>query len=265
MSKRALDAANRYGRQVDLVEAARQIIEEQKHNGEAVSGIMDECYVIPAFPQKVSGNLLEYKKCLIVTDDDQLQVMEWGLIPDWVHVRSSNVEDIKAAMTLASDWRQKTMNARAETLFEKKSFSEPALRRRCIIPSTGYFEFHHHTDKSTTPYYIYLKNEEIFSIAGVWNSWVHPVTLNKILTFSLITTTANPLAAEIHNGGSNPHRMPLILSPEDEEKWLKPTLAESEIKTLLKTPSDDNMEAYAVSPKFRFLEPHNPMIIERVA
>ena len=265
MSKRALDAAKRYGRQVDLVEAARQIIEEQRRNGEASAGLMEECYVINAFPQKISDKKYAYKKCLIVTENEQLQVMEWGLIPDWIQVKSNIAEDIRAAFTLAHDWRQKTINARSETLFDKKTFSNPILSRRCIIPSTGYFEFHHNPDKSKTPFYIYVKNEEIFSIAGLWNRWFHPVTNKEIDTFSLITTEANPLAASIHNGGNNAGRMPLILSAKDEAKWLNPTLNEQEIKTLLKTPADDDMDAYNVTPNFRYLDPHNPEIIEKVA
>ena len=265
MSKRALDAAKRYGRQVDLVEAARQIIEEQKRNGEAVSDIMDECYVIPAFPKKVSENRYEYKKCLIITGDEQIQVMEWGLTPDWIRVKSESHEDIKVAYMQTIDWRQKTMNARSETLFDKKTFAVPVSKRRCIIPSTGYFEYHHNTDKRKTPYFLYMKNEEIFSIAGIWNKWLNPISKKEVQTFSLITTSANSLASEIHNGGNNAGRMPLILSSEDEEKWLNHSLNENEIKALLKTPSDENMNAYKVSPNFRLLDPHNPLIIEKVA
>ena len=265
MSKRALDAAKRYGRQVDLVEAARQIIEEQKRNGETVSDVMDECYVIPAFPQKISENLFDYKKCLIITDSKQIQVMEWGLTPDWVRVKSENPEDIKAAYLQAVDWRQKTMNARSETLFEKKTFSGPVSNRRCIIPSTGYFEYHHNANKTKTPYFLFLKNEEIFSIAGIWNKWINPITKRETLTFSLITIAANPLAAKIHNGGSNSKRMPLILLPEDEEVWLNNSLDKKEVKRLFTTPSDENMDAYTVSPKFRIMDPHNPLIIEKVA
>ena len=265
MSKRALDAAKRYGRQVDLIEAARQIIEEQKRNGDASSGIMEGCYVINAFPQKISDKKYEYKKCLIVTENEQLQVMEWGLIPDWIQIKSKSAEDIRAALTLAHDWRQKTINARSETLFDKKTFSNPIISRRCIIPSTGYFEFHHNPDKSKTPFFIYVKSQEIFSIAGLWNKWLHPVTNKEIDTFSLITTDANPFTARIHNGGNNAGRMPLILSPEDEEKWLYPSLSKQEIKSLIKTPSDNNMEAYKVNPKFRFIDPHNSDIIVKVA
>ena len=265
MSKRALDTAKRYGRQVDLVEAARQIIEEQKRSGKVVSDIMEECYLIPAFPQKVAEYLLDFKKCLIVTSDEQIQVMEWGLTPGWIRVVSDNREDIKEAYVKAIDWRQKTINARCETLFEKKTFSEPALKRRCLIPSTGYFEYHHNDDKSKTPYFLHFIDEEMFSMAGIWNKWINPITKREIQTFSLITTIANPLVAEIHNGGNYAGRMPLLLSPEDEEKWLNPLLNEEEIKTFFKTPPDESMDAYKVSPKFRLMNPRDSLIIEKVA
>jgi len=99
----------------------------------------------------------------------------------------------------------------------------------------------------------------------MWNKRIHPKTNREIDTFSLITTEANPLSASIHNGGNNAGRMPLILSVEDEEKWLDPYLDKQVIKSLFKTPADNNMEAYKVTPDFRFIDPHNSDIIKKVA
>lgn len=66
----------------------------------------------------------------------------------------------------------------------------------------------------------------------------------------MITTPANPLTWEIHNGGKNPHHIPLILSPEDEERWIDPNLNKDDIHSLMKTFSDKDMDAYPVSKNF---------------
>ena len=53
-----------------------------------------------------------------------------------------------------------TLNARADTIFEKPPFREPIMKKRCIVPSTGYFEWRHE-GANKIPYYIYLKDEPI--------------------------------------------------------------------------------------------------------
>ena len=74
-----------------------------------------------------------------------------------------------------------------------------------------------YTDKSKTLYFIYLKDEEIFSMAGVYDIWKNPVSGEILHTFSIITTEANKLTAEIHNSKK---RMPVILDRNSEHLWL---------------------------------------------
>jgi putative SOS response-associated peptidase YedK len=42
-----------------------------------------------------------------------------------------------------------------------------------------------------------------------------------------VTLPGNELMREIHNGGSNPYRMPAILHKEDHEAWLTGTIDEA--------------------------------------
>jgi len=229
-SKRALAVAKRYGRKTDLIEIVQEILDEQ--------------YKITAF---------SHPDCYMIANDENVYAAGWGLIPHWTKTEA----DAKKVSKM-------TLNARSETVFSLLSFRVPIQTNRCLIPSTGYFEFQH-TGKEVTPYYIYLKNEEIFSIAGVYERWRHPVTKEIITTFSILTVPANELCATIHNGGKNPFRMPLIIPPSSEEKWLDPSLNKTEIGGFFQPYNTELMDAYAISKDFLKRNPKDVSIIERAA
>lgn len=228
MSAKAAELAKRYGRKTDAVEMLRDVTEEQYH--------------INAFINP---------ECDIVTLDDEIQTAFWGLIPFWTKTQ----DDAKKIRTM-------TYNARSETVFQLSSFREPIMKKRCLIPSTGYIEYHHNEDKSTQPYFIYLADDEIFSMAGVYDIWYNPQNGEFIKTFSLITTQANVLTAQIHNGGKNPRRMPVILSKENEEKWMDSKLKKEHIELLLKPFDAEQMNAYKINKDFIKKNPKDESIIE---
>jgi putative SOS response-associated peptidase YedK len=116
----------------------------------------------------------------------------------------------------AKDIRMKTFNAKSETLAEKPSFRNSLNRKRCLVLATGFYEWH--TDeKKKTPYFIGLKDHTAFALAGLYDQWTNPETAEKINTFTVITTRANPMMEEIHNLKK---RMPVILTPGAEQNWL---------------------------------------------
>lgn len=189
--------------------------------------------------------------CPVVTNDNEIQMYKWGLIPFWTKTEAD-----------AGEIRRMTYNAKAETIFQKPSFREPIRKRRCLIPSTGYFEWRHDGDKKI-PYYIFLKNEPIFSMAGIYDRWADPATGVVLETFSILTTEANPLTAYIHNDPKTGNRMPLILSKEDEEKWLNPELSEKDIASLLKPFPEKEMKAYVIEKDFIKKNPYDSSILQR--
>lgn len=212
MSAKAIKLAARYGRKSDVIEIVQDVINEQYH--------------VSAF---------NFPKYPIITRSDEVQVFNWGLIPFWVKTE----ED-------AGEIRKMTLNARADTIFEKPSFREPILRKRCIVPSTGYFEWRHEGGKKI-PYFIFLKDEDIFSMAGIYDTYLDKETGMEHNTFSIITTGTNPLTDYIHN---TKHRMPAILAREDEETWLNPSLSKPEIASLLKPFDAEKMDAYEIDNNF---------------
>lgn len=156
---------------------------------------------------------------------NRLGELRWGLVPSWS-------KDPKIG--------SKMINARAETLTEKPAFNRLLLSRRCIVPADGFYEWKQ--DSGTKqPYRIVLRDESVFSFAGLYDIWADEDG-NKLATCTIITTEPNSLMADIHN------RMPVILRKEDEGEWLaRDNHDESTLLRLLRPYDADKMRAYPVS------------------
>lgn len=96
------------------------------------------------------------------------------------------------------------INARSESAFEKKTFRESLVSRRCIIPASGFFEWNSSKDKI----YFMPKEEHIMYMAGIYNVY------NNEARFVILTTEANSSIEDIHN------RMPLLLHSNQLDQWV---------------------------------------------
>lgn len=163
----------------------------------------------------------------------KIQLLKWGLIPSWT-------KDTEQADII----RYKTFNARSESINSKPSFASAFRSKRCIVPVKGFFEWQH-VGNEKRPWYIFLKEKEIMSIAGVYEDWVENNTGLVVSTFTLVTTEANELMAEIHNSGK---RMPVILEKSSENRWLDISISHEEALGLLKPCPTDILQAYTIGP-----------------
>jgi putative SOS response-associated peptidase YedK len=155
-------------------------------------------------------------------EKNRLGELKWGLIPSWA-------KDEKIGY--------KMINARAETITEKPAYRNSFQQRRCLIPADGFYEWRK-SDKQ--PFRITLKSEQIFSMAGLYDTWIAPDG-TKISSCTIITTDPNELMMDIHD------RMPMILSREDEQKWLDKHQTAENLKKILKPFPVNDMIAYPVS------------------
>ena len=128
----------------------------------------------------------------------------WGLIPVW-------------SKTLNVKW-PRPINARAETLTEKKMFKGILRHKRCLIPADGFYEWKQE-GKTKRPYHIHFKDRRPFALAGLWSLWSGS-NGEELDSCTIITTTANEVMREVHD------RMPVILSPESYGDWLDSQLQE---------------------------------------
>ena len=171
----------------------------------------------------------------------KLEMLHWGLIPSWA-------KDPEVG--------NKMINARAETVAEKPSYRKAFKERRCLILTDGFYEWQK-TDSGKQPYYIRMEDDSPFAFAGLWESWQNG---HEIRSCTIITTSPNEVAAQVHN------RMPVILHPEDYEMWLDPDFDEREpLTTLLKPFPAEAMEAYPVSRKVNRPANNDPGVIEPAA
>lgn len=99
----------------------------------------------------------------------------------------------------------------------------------------------------------------------MYELWQNPATKETTQTFTILTVPANTLCAQIHNGGKNPFRMPLIISKENEAQWLNPTLKSTDIQQFFQPFDDNQMNAYPISKDFLKKQADDASIIEKAA
>lgn len=169
----------------------------------------------------------------VLKDDspDRFDPLIWGLIPKWV----KNYES-------ARDIRFKTLNARIETIHEKSSFRHASDNRRCAVPVDGWFEWKEVRGKKH-PYFIHREDGKPFLLAGLWERWTDNEAEKDYETFSVVTTTALGICAQVHN---TKERMPFVLSPENRALWLDKGLSFSDLKDKIQ-PQWKELTAYPVS------------------
>ena len=107
---------------------------------------------------------------------------------------------------------QSVINSRIETINSKILFKDSFLKRKCIIPANGYFEWSE-KEGEKKPYFIQLGDGELIYFAGVWRK--EKYNNDKRRVFSIITKAANSNVNKIH------HRMPLVLNANAAQDYLE--------------------------------------------
>jgi len=140
-----------------------------------------------------------------------LQLMRWGLVPSWA-------KDVSIG--------QRMINARSETAAEKPAFRHAMMRRRCLVPADGFYEWRKlgpttrgprggTRQPPKQPHYIQMADEQPFAMAGLFEHWQDGHG-NELESCTILTTAANEMMATLHD------RMPVILPAERYDAWLDP-------------------------------------------
>lgn len=151
--------------------------------------------------------------------------LRWGFRPAWM-----------------KDKNKAQINARAETVFEKPMFKHSALNRRCLVLTSGWYEWQQSAG-SKQPFAFRLKDHASFAFAGIWTSWYGEHETQED-SYCIITTHANPVAAPVHS------RMPVILNQEGCKVWTDPNEGDTkQLATLLRPYQGNDLEFYPVSTR----------------
>lgn len=173
----------------------------------------------------------------------------WEFIPSWI----KTMEEVKAARKQGIPW----LNATAEKILLSKMFRPAALKRRCLVLASHFFEWRHFQPEGEKkpkayPYSIGLHNADYFYLAGIWQPWTDKETGETMDTFAIVTTQANMLMQEVHN---TKRRMPTILPEELAWDWVMNDLTEDQIQKIasFQFPSE-HMYAHSISKDFKVME-----------
>jgi putative SOS response-associated peptidase YedK len=168
------------------------------------------------------------KKPIIFRENGQyhMKAFEWGVIADYMNTPE-----------LINKNRQWMCNAQSEKITGKKySVWKTIKHQRCIIPIEAFFEHREVKGiKNKIPYVIRLKNRLIFGLLGLYAySPIPDVETGEVRgTFTVITRKANSVMEQIHNGGPNAGRMPMMVPYDMELKWLQEDLTDKQIQEIL--------------------------------
>ena len=160
--------------------------------------------------------------------DRDAQLVRWGLIPHWV-------KD-PADFTLI-------INARSETAATKASFKTALRHRRVLIPASGFYEWHRPADKKQPKqaYWIRRPDNHPLCFAGLVETWMGKDG-SEMDTGCILTTQSNDQIGNIH------HRMPVVIKPQDFDRWLDcKTQEPKDVADLMQPVENGFFEAIAVS------------------
>jgi putative SOS response-associated peptidase YedK len=150
-----------------------------------------------------------------------------------------------------------TINATIERLTAGASWRDPWKRgQRCILPASGFYEWHVNEDGSKTPFYITCIDQPLFGFAGLWDA-SNDDNGGTLESCTIITMPPNPLMAEIHNVRQ---RMPAILDRADTEAWLAGSTQDA--FAALKPYPAESMLAWQVSRRVNAPKNNHPSLIE---
>ena len=96
------------------------------------------------------------------------------------------------------------INARAETVLERKMFRDSVLHRRCVIPAKLFYEW----DAKKNKVSFQRKDAPVLYMAGFYNRF------GDFDHFIIITTDANLSVRPVHD------RMPLLLDDSELQSWI---------------------------------------------
>lgn len=168
---------------------------------------------------------------ILQEDPSIIEPVTWGIVePDTINIEAY--------------WKAnggKTLNTQSEFAFSNKRTATAIMENRCIIPVTGFFEPHRkmvNNKDQSYPFYIGSKAKDYISLLGCYYEYDTGLYL-----FTILTAVANPLLAKIHNKAK---RMPIMCRQDLIHKWLDDSLTESEIKEIMYTDTDQELNYYPV-------------------
>lgn len=199
-------------------------------------------------------NIAPGQACPVIARDSRgrrMGLLHWGLIPGWRDEPGPGF-----------------INARSESVSEKPSFREAFLRRRCLVPADGFYEWERRAAGDTepgavvssggkTPHWIYPRAGGVLSLAGVWETWSRPGATTRN-TFAILTTEASEDVRLIHD------RMPVVIDAGRRDAWLARDTAPDQLLRLMAPAPAETFTSRVVSTRVNRVAEDDSALIEPV-
>jgi len=186
-----------------------------------------------AGPRREPGSNLPGRRALLV---------RWGLVPSWAR----NPGDLPLLF-----------NARSESAATKAAFRAAMRHRRALVPASGFYEWKREGRGKAQPYWVRPKGGSVIAFGGLVETWLGPDG-SEMDTGAILTTAANSDLAPIHE------RMPVVVRPQDYERWLDcVTYEPAAVADLLRPVERSFFEAIPVSEKVNRVANTGPEIQDR--
>ena len=142
----------------------------------------------------------KYDACVVRKEESEriLEIMAWGIIAT---MKGKSGKPIQKAVTNVRN---------LDSPFWKSTIANPG--QRCLVPFTSFAEPRPGKDPETgrpANWWFEVAGEEVCAFAGIWRF------SEGRRRFAFLTCEPNPLVAPLH-----PKAMPVILQPEDYDRWL---------------------------------------------
>lgn len=170
-----------------------------------------------------------------------VEMMRWGLVPFWAGRTGK-----KAPLMI---------NARIESIEDKRVFKDALERKRCLVIADGFFEWKR-AGKTSQPMFIHPEPRRFIAFAGLWAR--AKLEAGELHSFAIITGPPNALVAPIHD------RMPIVVDRSAWAAWLDPSLPPAGAHALLGVPPVDDWRAEPVSSWVNKADHDDPKCIEPV-
>lgn len=175
-----------------------------------------------------------------------------------VLIRESEIALLKWGLMVKMSTRKATsaklFNTALSQVFSKASTKSAMKQRRCIVLADGVFLWKQIGKKKQTPYYFYQDNQQMFGMAGYWES-SEDLEGNEFKCFMLITDTHQQLS-------TTQQETPVFLQTSDFKAWLDPSSEQSELEIILSKSSSMQFSSHSVSPEIQYEEKNHADLIK---
>lgn len=175
----------------------------------------------------------------------RLGTLRWGFLPTW----AKSLKD------------RAPINARVETIHEKRMFASSFEKRRCLLPADGFYEWQAREGSTRKqPWYIHDPDGAPLALAGIWSVWRPPDAdddVEPVFSCAIVTTAAAGRMVDLHS------RMPVILPQRLWADWLDPEpQAAPHLQAVVASADVPRLEAISITDRVNNVRNDGPDLLE---